>query len=185
MKNSPGPNIDESQQISLRLTQYEDIFSDFDVRSYDRRALSGDFLGEIKRAANDKYDNGIELILHIPQDKRDESKEPMIQERLAAHFNKHYLRLKKQKRGIILFGSCMVALGVIAMIVATRILHDGATTNLWLSFLLTFLEPVSIFLLWEGLDQIIFSSKNVQPELSFYKKMSHQNGHIIFRTGEF
>lgn len=186
MKNNPVQGADESQQISLRVAQYDDIFSDFDVRGYDRRALSGDFLNEIKRAANDKYDNGIELILHVPQSLRDESKEPVIVERLTGHFNKHYLRLRKEKRKIIRFGAGMVLLGVISMLVATRILYDNPTAeNMSLSFLRTFFEPLSIFLLWEGLDQILFSTKNVQPELDFYRKMSHEDGRILFRSGEF
>ena len=40
--------------ISLILDSYNDMFSDFDPRSFSERALSDDFLSECKRAARDK-----------------------------------------------------------------------------------------------------------------------------------
>ncbi len=172
----------ESQQISLRVEHYDDIFSDFDVRPYSHRALSRDFVDEIKRAANDKYESGIELILYVPASGRDESEEKQIGQRLMAHFNKHFLRLKKEKGKIIRRGLTMVALGIISMFSATYLHHQYSVSTIGLSFLLVFLEPVSIFLLWEGLDQIIFSSKNVEPELDFYRKMSRLEGKITFKS---
>ena len=37
-------DIIDKAQVSLVLDTYDDIFSDFDPRPYDQRALSGDFL---------------------------------------------------------------------------------------------------------------------------------------------
>lgn len=183
MNNMAKHEIDESREIFLRLAQYDDIFSDFDVRPYSRRSLSGDFLEEVKRASNDKYDNGIELVLYVPEKDRDSSKEEVISERLRNHFIKHFLILKKEKHKVLGMGVFMFLLGVASMLVATRILHEDLIRNAWFSFLSVFLEPMSIFLLWEGMDQIIFTSKKVDPELSFYRKMSHSEGSIEFKSG--
>lgn len=163
---------EETQEISIRLESFDDIFSDFDMRGYDKRALSVDFLEEIKRASLDKDESGIELALHTPEKQRDETKEATIRERLSGHFNRHHALVLKEKRRTLGRGWLMVLLGVISMLTATFIVSEDPTSNLFLSFLVVFLEPAAWFLLWEGMDLIIFSSKEIDPELSFYRKMA-------------
>ena len=172
----------EAAEIYLKLEQYSDIFSDFDIRSYRERALSIDFIEEIKRAASDKDEGGIELMLHIPEKKRDEAEEEVIKERLAAHFKRHYHLLSEEKRRVMRLGVSMVVMGIIFMVAATFIVFKDPTENLWLSFLVVFLEPAAWFLLWEGMDQIIFNSKNKSPELNFYRKMSNSHKRIYFKS---
>jgi hypothetical protein len=172
----------ETSEISLRLEQYDDIFSDFDIRPYSKRALSVDFLDEIKRASYDKNEGEIELTLHAPEKERNEAHELVIKERLAAHFKRHYAMLLKEKRHVMQLGISMVVMGVIFMIAATFIVFEDPTQNLLLSFLVVFLEPAAWFLLWEGMDQIIFNSKNINPDLDFYRKMSDERAHVSFKS---
>lgn len=171
----------ETQEITLRLEHYDDIFSDFDARPYSKRALSVDFLDEVRRATADKSESGIELVLAVPEAERSESHDATIRERLAEHFQKHYGILCRQKKKIQRYGWFMVFLGVVAMVGATFILAEDPTHNLFLSFLVVFLEPAAWFLLWEGMDQVLFASKEFNPELSFYKKMSANPHHIHFK----
>src|SRR3989338_7521089 len=95
---------EERAEIYLRLEQYSDIFSDFDMRPFGRRALSIDFLEELKRAATDADQGGIELMLHIPEKDRNESEEEVIKERLAVHFKKHFHLLSAEKRPLVAGG---------------------------------------------------------------------------------
>jgi len=46
--------LKEHAEISFKLNSYDDIFSTFDSREYDKKAFSEDFLTELKRAAQDK-----------------------------------------------------------------------------------------------------------------------------------
>lgn len=172
----------ETAEIYLRLEQYSDIFSDFDIRPFSERALSIDFIDEVKRAASDKEEGGLELILHAPEKDRDEFTEEIIKERLAAHFKRHYHLLLKEKRRVMKLGISMVIMGVIFMVLATFIVFKDPTENLFLSFLVVFLEPAAWFLLWEGMDQIIFNSKNINPDLNFYHKMSDAHKRIYFKS---
>jgi hypothetical protein len=172
----------ELEEISLRLEHYDDIFSDFDIRPYSKRALSVDFVDEIRRAVRDKNGDGIELVLHAPEKDRNESQEATIKERLIAHFNRHHHLLLDEKRRVMRLGLGMVSLGIVFMILATLIIFKDPAHNVLLSFLVVFLEPAAWFLLWEGMDQIIFNSKNINPELSFYRKMSHVHGRILFKS---
>lgn len=55
--------------ISLSMSSYNNLFSDFDPRDYSQKILSEDFIDECKRAVREK--NGkIELILLFPKDRR-------------------------------------------------------------------------------------------------------------------
>jgi hypothetical protein len=139
-------------------------------------------LDEIKRAAVEKDDEGIELILYMPEKIRNESQEAIIKERLSYHFKKHSHLLLDEKSRVTKLGLTMVVLGVMCMILATLVVFEDPSQNLWLSFLLVFLEPAAWFLLWEGMDQVIFSSKKNNPELVFYKKMLHPKGKIFFKS---
>jgi hypothetical protein len=183
-KQSPARKANaarEDSEISMRLEQYDDIFSDFDIRPYSHRALSVDFVNEIKRASSDKKDS-IDLVFYMAKKARQESHETTIRERLAAHFKRHHGLLMKDKRHILKVGIGMVVMGVLSMIGATYILYKDPTENLFLSFLVIFLEPAAWFLLWEGMDQIIFQSKNINPDLQFYRKMSNPKGHVHFKS---
>ena len=172
---------DETAEIVLRLEQYDDIFSDFDMRPYSKRALSVDFLDEIKRATYDKDDRGIELILHAPEKERSEDNETVIKERLSAHFNRHRNLMQKEKSRVLRLGISMITMGVIFMVAATFIVFEDPSQKWVLSFLVVFLEPAAWFLLWEGMDQIIFNSKSINPDLNFYRKMSNQLSQVHFK----
>ena len=52
-----------SSEIPLWLDNYNDLFSDFDPRHYSNRALSQDFLEELKRASRDKQTKTVNLKL--------------------------------------------------------------------------------------------------------------------------
>lgn len=180
--NTDTINKIETQEISLRLEHYDDIFSDFDMRPYNKRALSSDFLDEMRRACRDKNGGGIELVLHSPHDVRNEEHESTIRERLTEHFGRHKSLLQKEKGKMIGFGIGMVAMGIVCMVAATFVIFEAKEKDLLSSFLIVFLEPAAWFLLWEGMDQIIFNSKEINPELNFYRKMSDSNSRIDFRS---
>ena len=175
-------DTEEVHEISLKLKKYDDIFSDFDMRPYSKRALSIDFIDEIKRASQDKNEGEIDMFFYAPEEERNEAHEVTIKERMAEHFKKHYHRLTKERRGIMMRGVSMVTLGVICMIVATFIIFKDPTESLLLSFLVVFLEPAAWFLLWEGMDLIIFEAREVDPELNFYRKMSESHKNLHFKS---
>ena len=159
-------------QISLWLDSYTDIFSDFDPRPYSQRALSHDFLSEVKRASSDKESGSMELSFLIDRKKRDSNLESIIRRRLKAHFKHHVELLKKEKDKTIIRGLLFSMVGVVLMFATTIILfryEKGG--NIIMSFLIVLLEPAGWFSFWEGLNTIFFESKNVNPELAFYRKM--------------
>jgi hypothetical protein len=164
--------------ISLILDSYNDIFSSFDPRPYNEKALSDDFLIECKRAARDKDDSGFELILSVPKAKRNVNDEFKIKKRLREHFHKHSIEeervINKTKReGFIwvLIGSLLIfgiGIGLINI------------ENLVIQSLLALFEIPGWFLVWEGMGKIFIDTRKLEPDYLFYKKMA--TSEILFRS---
>lgn len=158
-------------EISLWLDTYDDIFSDFDPRPYNERALSVDFLEEAKRASMDKI-TGIDLKLLIKKRLRNETNERLIKKKLKNHFKRHHQLLVKDKSKVVRRGSFFIIFGIIMMVAASIVLFENKST-LFDKFLIVLLEPASWFLFWEGMNQIVFESNKVNPDLEFYRKMTN------------
>ena len=159
--------------ISLIIEDYNDLFSDFDPRSYSEKAISDDFLQECKRAARDKGDGEneeLELRILVPKKVRNLREEWKIKKRLKEHFSHHFRReeqlLEKTKRS----GIKWVGFGVIILagVLLGIIEFSGSTFG----SLLNILEVPSWFLIWEGMGKILIDSRKMHPEYEFYKKMS-------------
>ena len=175
-KESEVKHIMNQTEISLVLDTYDDIFSSFDPRLYNERALSDDFLAEAKKAARDKQDS-LELHLLIPKSKRNSADESLIKQRLKEHFrHRHALakdklsRHKKKALVLIIAGTLIgfVAVAVSLSEINTILKHTAEIL----------LSPASWFTIWTGFEHLTFLPENyVETEL-FYSKMI--DAHITF-----
>jgi hypothetical protein len=165
--------------IPLILNSYEDIFSSFDPRPFSERALSDDFLIECKKAARDKGEFGVELVLSMPKDKRDLNSEFHIKKRLKEHFHKHFLEKENDIKKIKKEGFLWILIGMLGVVIAILIRAFKAST-----LTDSIVEPVLVipgwFMIWEGLTKILVHSRERHGDYNFYKKMS--TCHIIFRS---
>ena len=163
--------LKEHAEISFKLNSYDDIFSTFDSREYDKKAFSEDFLTELKRAAQDKS-SITKLNLSILAKKRNEH-EREIKRRLNNHIIKHLDILEHEYKKVMNEGILFIFAGMVLMFVATFILFYYSEKSLFLTFIVIILEPGGWFLFWEGLGLIIFKSKEIRnADLKFYRKMS-------------
>lgn len=169
----------QKSEISLIVEKYDDIFSSFDPRSYSNRALSVDFLDEVKRATREIREEKFEIRLLVPMSEKKLDKETVIKGRLKEHFKKHANRLEKERRNILRQGYYFIVIGILFMVVAAYILfYYHAVMNFVKELLVVLLEPGGWFLLWEGLGLIIFKAKETKPDLDFHRKMV--NAEIVF-----
>lgn len=169
--------IFRERNITLVLEGYHDIFSDFDPRPFNERALSDDFLLECRRAALDKEEHGLEIILSVPKTIRNSSDESKIKQRMREHFHNHYLRQEKEMKSIKKEGIGWVLVG--AALLAGILYGLVNTENSILKAFFTILEVPSWFLMWEGMNRILIESRKNEPEFRFYHKMA--NSQIIFK----
>ncbi len=162
---------EKQANISLILDTYDDIFSDFDPRPYSERAMSDDFLNEMRNASRDKPSGGIELTLSMPADKRNLTKEGLIKRRLIEHFKKHHLEMQREYKRIRNKGITLAAIGI-SMITAASYLASLKLESFWFHFLIILLEPGGWFLGWTGLDQLYYTIEEHKKDMRFYDKMT-------------
>lgn len=168
MKNKKEEEVLKEGNISLILDSYDDIFSDFDPRPYNVKALSDDFLSECKKASIDK-ELGLELRFLVPKNKRSTNHEYEIRKRLRNHFQRHFKEKQNEIRGIKKNGLIWFFLGAIVMIAATFLYKlPGFLFNL----LFIVAEPAGWFFFWEGLGKIFKDVSQKKPDYDFYRKMS-------------
>ena len=101
--------------------------------------------------------------------------ENVIKKRLKDHFYKHAAMISRRHGKFIRSGAMFIACGVVIMFFTALVLFSYTRNSLIAQFLLVLFEPAGWFLFWEGLDQVVFESKKILPELEFYRKMAESN----------
>ena len=166
---APRPLL-ELAEISVLLDSYDDIFSDFDPSDYTERTLSDDFLNQVRKLSRNKAGKKASLKLLIPKVKSNVTLEKTITKRLHSYFKEEYqllsVEIKKADRRDYLLS----ALGILMMVIASYISYMQPE-KYHLHFLVVLFEPGGWFLLWSGLDRLIYSSKGSRKELGFFSKM--------------
>lgn len=156
--------------ISLILDDYDDIFSDFDPRPYDTKALSDDFLIECRKATRDK-ENELELRLLVPKNKRNIGDEIKIKKRLKSHFQKHFMLESKEQKAIKAEGLIWFFIGT-GLILLNSFLAAKNYPYFIFRIIETMMEPAGWFGLWEGMYKVFITAKENKPDYDFYKKMN-------------
>lgn len=169
--------LGEMSEIILRLESYADIFSDFDPRPYSKRALSDDFLMELKKASADKKEK-IELRLTPINDSQDKALEHTVRNRLRSHFARHFDLIGQEIRALRTRGTLMVIIGALLLTISSYFNFALSSNGFFYHFLLTLLEPAGWFTAWEGMYLVVFSPAEKKKEYEFYRKMKDSN--IVF-----
>ncbi len=157
--------------ISVLLSSYNDIFSAFDPSEYSERTLSDDFIIQAKNFSKSKDGNKMSLKLLLPASARNEQDEKVIIRRLHSHFKDAYHQVasevkKTKKKGIIL-----TVIGIVLMLTASY-LSFMQPEKYHVHFLIVLFEPAGWFLLWAGLDHLVYQSKSTKKDFDFFLKMT-------------
>ncbi|MEK6958665.1 MAG: hypothetical protein AABW59_01325 [archaeon] len=158
-------------EVSLILDTYDDIFSDFDPRPYNERALSDDLLLELKRATRERSSGVIELKFLVPLHARDLNYESLIKRRLKDHFKKHYEYESTEignmkKKGILLAGAGLTLSALAAVVL------PNASENVFFNVIIVLIEPAAWFTIWTGFDSLFNLWRQREPDQQFYNKMT-------------
>lgn len=153
------------------LNSYSDIFSAFDPSEYSERTLSDDFVLQAQKFSKTKDGNKMSLKLLLPASARKEQDEKVIIKRLHSHFKDAYQHVKSDIRNTNRKGITFTVIGIALMLTASYLSYMKPE-KYHLHFLLVLFEPAGWFLLWAGLDHLVYLSKDTKMELSFYSKMT-------------
>jgi hypothetical protein len=167
------------EELNLWLDSYDDIYSDFDSHHYLKRRISEDFLYELRTAMKYKEHHAGDIVLLLPEERRDETAEKVIAESLIDFFTSQFRFhqdkcRKKLNKGILLFVT-----GVTIMLLNSWVsYHSGESFPI--IFLKVLLEPAGWFLLWAALDFLFYDFADLKKERKFYKEVSKM--HIHFKS---
>lgn len=142
-------------KMSLILDTYLDIFSSFDPRPYEERALSDDFLDECRKMVLDKWVDLIELRLMIPESSREIHNEDLIKKRLHSYFLVQAHIEQKKRRHDMHRGLIMVAIGVVVWVVVSYVLHIYAFAYMYTTMITVVWEPASWLMIWNWADKLL------------------------------
>lgn len=160
----------QKAKISLWLDDYDNLFSDFDPRSFSHRELSDDFLNEAMKFTTEAEFGKIILIFLIPTSKRNITLEKVVKVRMHNEFQKRLNHLAKEKKKMRRKGYSLGLFGVLLMIMATVVASYGQ--GIFFKILLVILEPAGWFTAWYGLDHIFYFSQEEKRKFEFYHKLS-------------
>ena len=104
------------KEISIILDVWDDIFSDFDPRPLDERALSEDFISELKKRYRETTKGNLLISFFAPKGLKDEKSEQVVVNRLKKYFKYRALQDRREiytmrKKGVvfILIGICFLS----------------------------------------------------------------------------
>ncbi len=160
-----------SSEISISINNYEDIFSDFDPRPFSQRALSDDFLMEIRKASKVKTNEDIEIRFLIEEKSQNTRDEAVIKRRLSEHFAKHIHIARKEVLKERNTGLLFIFIGIILLLGATLI-HEQAAQQFFFTFIFVVMEPAGWFFTWTGFEKLFQANSIKKSEYDFYKRMS-------------
>jgi hypothetical protein len=166
-------------EIAIALDSYDDIFSDFDIRSYRERAISKDFLDELRvRLRRLGTKSSVDIVLLVPARDRSVSDEELIAARARSFFDErreHYLREDaRSKLGSVVFVSVGLVLSLAASYFAGRL----AFLPLFKDFLLI----PAWFFVWSGLERFVKDREEIGRKKKYY--LSLCGSRIVFGDRE-
>lgn len=168
----PKQSLLELAEVSILLDSYDDIFSDFDPSVYSERTLSDDFIIQAKKFSRNKIGNKkMSLRLLLPANKRNEQEEKVIIKRLHSYFKSVHEQLEAEVRKTNTRGLILTLIGIAIMIAASYI-SFMKPEKYHVHLVLVLFEPAGWFLLWAGLDHLVYSSKEAKKDLDFYSRMT-------------
>ena len=155
----------------MSIDSYDDLFSDFDPRSFKERQLSEDFLAELRRFFFDKNPESLDVVFLIPRRMRSNATEAIIKRRLHIYFQKKNREVAASVKNIRARNLTKVAVSVMLM-VCTGYLATKAGQIVWMNIVKVIVEPASWFLFWTSLEQLLGSRRSVERELNYFKRLS-------------
>lgn len=150
-------------QVQIAIDTYDDLFSDFDIRSYQERFFSNDFLGELKMRTNRPLDGkALAIKLAIPSNARNHDDETIILNRIREFFAIRLERNKSKKKAVLVTAIKFEVIGLLFMLAANFLARFST------EYLKDFLLIPSWFFVWSGLEKYMYNIRNLDKKIRFY-----------------
>lgn len=169
-------------EITIRLDNYDDIFSDFDPRPFQFRELSDDFLKEIRKRYLEDKRGRFEVRFTIPSSERDLREEALIKKRLREHFASMATREEDTVGSIRAKGYIYIVIGAIVLVADVFALFLLNESSVFYRILSVLLVPAGWYGMFEGMGKVIDQPNEALERKSLYEKFEKAN--YIFMSDE-
>jgi len=173
--------IKDIKEISIAIDTWDDIFSDFDPRPLRTRALSEDFIAELKKRYRETRKGDFLVTICAPISLKDAESEKAVIQRLKKHFKHRSIQRQKEISRIRRRGFIFVLIGICSLGFLTISTYFQLFRELTIEILSIIFMPLGWFGIWEGFSKIIDTSPMfIQEEILFNKlsKANYQFKHI-------
>jgi hypothetical protein len=162
-------------EVAIALDTYDDLFSDFDIRGYGERALSKDFLDELRVRLRKYWPRpDLAIVLLVPSAERDREAEALIVSRIDRYFVEGRDKYERASRRGWLTALLFVSAGLVLSLAANLIVERFSFLPLFKDFLLV----PSWFFVWSGFDLVV-NRDDIGKKRRYYKALSSAS--ILFR----
>ncbi|MFA5108826.1 MAG: hypothetical protein WC492_04845 [Candidatus Micrarchaeia archaeon] len=177
MQKLPEQKIEPLRKIyemGFWLDDYDEIFSDFDPRTYSKRQLSEDFLAELKRRYKETPTGGFEVSLYLPKGIRDVKIESAAKKKIREYFANEMKRLEekssqRKKTGLMYLAAGMIILSLHAMLVWS------SSASKLVEIIGFILVPAGWFSVWTSIENLVQESAEIKGQKEYYAQMSKCN----------
>ncbi len=164
----------QKTKVGIWLNSYEDFYSRFDPRIAAQRALSVDFLRQVKDITGDLKAEAFDMTFLVPKKIRNHTTEKVIKDRLVVFFRQGMRQHEKVKKHLFTRGVIAAALGITLMFFTSMVAYQNDQHYYTTLFLVIF-DPTGWFATWYGLDSIFYKSQQENEDLIFYRKMHNSD----------
>ncbi len=161
----------DCQDISIWVDKYGDLFSDYDSRDFTERALSDDFIMEVRKLVRELPSEKIEIKFNLMEEPSNAETEAIIIKNIHEHFA-YYADVVQKEMNQIFRNGCLMCAGGFGLIISLAFLGAVATESSFINGSHMALEPIGWFLAWTGLDMVFQQSKKEQETIDFNLKMT-------------
>ncbi len=168
------------KEISIILDVWDDIFSDFDPRPLDERALSQDFIDELKKRYRETSKGDLLISFFAPKSLKDDRSEKMVTHRLRKHFKDRAMQKKRDMRRMRTRGAIFVLIGISSLSTITLLAFFNVVPELAGKLLESLFVPLGWFGVWEGFSQIVNASPLFAHEEKLYRQLSTAEYHFHY-----
>jgi hypothetical protein len=154
--------------LSLWLDDYHDLYSDFDSRHYLKRRISEDFIDELKSALTYRKESPEALVLLLPAPARNPEAESLIPQSVKEQFRGRLDILGQKASNAMKHGIQLLLAGIAIMIIDSIIFYKSEPTYL-AGLASIIMEPAGWFMIWNGLEFLIYKYRSIKKEMSFYE----------------
>ena len=178
--NVSDQRIKDMKEVSLAIDNWDDIFSDFDPRPLSERALSEDFIFELKKRYRETRKGNYLVTIFAPVALKDEKSERGVIQRLKRHFKHRSLTRQRELNRIRTRGFLFVIIGILFLGFLTLSTYFRYFSELTIEILGIIFMPLGWFGIWEGFSKIVDTSPIFMQEEILFGKLSRAEYRFIY-----